>query len=231
MLLALVPATVHAQAAPVALDKPASTAAPAANPNAVTAPGLAYYAANPMPVVSQISHTVWGKQFTGFDEDQDCGAEMSDAFGIVPAQPGPWMWRKWQWQNYVPRNDESERPTTAMIYCSPNRSGTSVTFTHLSGADYLDVDSDRIAIAEGESGLNACLGKANRIREVLGRLQPPADEFNYWAQDWAAVYEDRVLNMLFLVTCKDTGDAVFMVAGKGDRAANLKVLKDAWNRL
>ena len=37
--------------------------------------------------------------------------------------------------------------------------------------------------------------------------------------------------MLFLVTCNDSGDAVFMVAGKGDRAANLKVLKDAWNRL
>ena len=83
----------------------------------------------------------------------------------------------------------------------------------------------------GEEGLNACLGKANRIRQVLTRLQPPVEEFNYWAQDWAAVYEDRVLNMLFLVTCNDSGDAVFMVAGKGDRAANLTVLKDAWNRL
>jgi len=229
MLLGLMPAAVLAQAAPVALDKPASTSSPA--PVAIAAPGLGYYSSNPMPVVTQIAHTVWGKEFTGFDEDQDCGAEMSDAFEIVPAQPGPWMWRKWQRQNYVPRSDEAERPTTAMIYCSANRSGTSVIFTHLSGSDYLDVDADRIAIGMGEAGLNACLGKANRIREVLTRLQPPADEFNYWAQDWAAVYEDRVLHMLFLVTCNDTGDAVFMVAGKGDRAANLNVLKDAFNRL
>jgi len=219
----------HAQAAPVALDKPASTSTP--GPVGINAPGLSYYSANPMPVVTQISHTVWAKEFTGFDEDQDCGAEMSEAFEIEPARPGPWIWRKWQRQNYVPRSDKAERPSTAMIYCSPNRSGTSVIFTNLSGPDYVDIDSDRIAIGMGEAGLNACLGKANRIREILGRLQPPADEFNYWAQDWAAVYEDRVLNMLFLVTCNDTGDAVFMVAGKGDRAANLAVLKDAWNRL
>ena len=229
MFLGLMPAAALAQAAPVALDKPASTSTPA--PVAIAAPGLSYYSANPMPVVTQIAHVVGSKEFTGFDEDIDCAADMSEAFEIVPAQPGPWMWRKWQRQNYVPREDEAERPTTAMIYCSPNLSGTSVIFTNLSGPDHIDVDADRIAIGMGEAGLNACLGKANRIRQVLTRLQPPADEFNYWAQDWAAVYEDRVLNMLFLVTCNDSGDAVFMVAGKGDRAANLTVLKDAWNRL
>ena len=228
-LLALAPAAVLAQAAPVALDKPASTTSPA--PVAIAAPGLGYYTSNPMPVVTQVSHTVWGKEFTGFDQDQDCGAEMSDAFEIVPAQAGPWMWRKWQRQHYVPRSDEAERPTTAMIYCSPNRSGTSVIFTQLSGVDYVDVNAERIAIPMGEGELDACRNKAGRIPQILTRLTPPEGEFGDWEQDWTSLYEDRVLNLLFLVTCNDTGDAVFMVAGQGDRAANLKVLMDAWLRL
>ena len=228
-LACLAPSAAVAQAAPVALDKPATTSTPA--PVAVAAPGLSYYSSNPMPVVSQVAQIVNAKQFTGFDEDIDCAADMSETFEIEPPQPGPWMWRKWQWQNYVPRGDDALRPSTVMGYCSPNLSATTIIFTQLSGTDYIDVDADRVAIQVGESGRDACFSKGQRIREVLTRLTPPVDEFNYWSQDYTSVYEDRVLNMLFLVSCNWTGDAVFMVAGKGDRAANLKVLKDAWNRL
>ena len=63
MFLGLMPAAALAQAAPVALDKPASTSTPA--PVAIAAPGLSYYSANPMPVVTQIAHVVGSKEFTG----------------------------------------------------------------------------------------------------------------------------------------------------------------------